>query len=231
MILCILSLLVFAQGAQQNRVLLVTGHSGELAVVDMGGHSYVDIESLARFVDGTLSFSGNRIVLSLPNASAHSTAASRTANQPASDASPLATTHTTSQPAISGFSKDFLRTGIEQMSVIREWRSALISTIQLGFPVAEDWMTSFSGRAQQNLRLVSVAASTESDRNALQLLTNEFNNMKKLSDRFVEANKSRTYVSTTALDNDPLDQKILNCGHALGAMAANNQFVDDGSCQ
>ena len=97
--------------------------------------------------------------------------------------------------------------------------------------LTEDWIAGFRGQAQQNLRLASVAASTESDRNAERLLTNEFNNMKKLSDRFVEANRSRTYVSPNALDNDPLNQKILNCGHALAAMAANNLFVDDGSCQ
>ena len=92
-------------------------------------------------------------------------------------------------------------------------------------------MTSFSDRAQHDLRLVSLAASTESDKNALHLLTNEFNNMKQLSDRFVEANKSRTYIRTDALENDPIDRRILNCGHSLAAMAASGQFVDDGSCQ
>lgn len=117
------------------------------------------------------------------------------------------------------------------MSEIREWRSALISAIRQGYPVTEEWVASFRGQAQQNLRLASVAASTESDRNALQLLTNEFNNINKLTDRFVQASKSRTYVSPNALDNDPLDQKILNCAHSLAAMAASNQFVDDGSCQ
>jgi len=96
--------------------------------------------------------------------------------------------------------------------------------------VTEDWVGTFHGQARQSLRLVSLAASTESDLNALQLLTNELNNMKKLSDRFVEANRSRTYVSPDALESDPLDQKILNCAHSLAAMAANNQFVDDGSC-
>jgi hypothetical protein len=54
--------------------------------------------------------------------------------------------------------------------------------------------------------------------------------MKALTDRFLAANRSRTYIPTHALDNDPLDQRILNCGHALAAMAANNQFVDDASC-
>jgi hypothetical protein len=91
-------------------------------------------------------------------------------------------------------------------------------------------MTSFSDRAQHNLRLVSLAASTESDKNAFQLLTNEFNNMKQLSDRFVDANNSRTYMRTDAVENDPLDRRILNCGHSLAAMAASGQFADDGSC-
>jgi len=31
--------------------------------------------------------------------------------------------------------------------------------------------------------------------------------------------------------NDPLNKKIINCAHSLAAMAANGQFVDDGSCQ
>ena len=92
-------------------------------------------------------------------------------------------------------------------------------------------MRTFSDRAQHDLRLVSVAASTQSDMNALQLLNNEFRNMKILSDRFVEANKSRTYTPTDALDKDPLNGKILNCGRSLAAMAASGQFVDDGSCQ
>jgi hypothetical protein len=116
------------------------------------------------------------------------------------------------------------------MSVIREWRSTLISAVQREIPITDEWMTSFSDRAQHNLRLVSLAASTESDKNVFQLLTNQFNNMKQLSDRFVDANKSRTYTRTDAVENDPLDRRILNCGHALVAMAASGQFVDDGSC-
>jgi len=194
--------------AQQNRTFTVAGHSAEIPVTEMGGRSYVEIEALARLANGSLGFRGNQIVLTLPPSNAN--------------------TSTTAAP---GFTKDFLRAGIEQMSVIREWRSALISAVQRGFPITDDWMTSFSDRAQHNLRLVSLAASTESDKNAFQLLTNEFNNMKQLSNRFVEANRSRTYVSPDALDNDPLDQKILSCAHSLAAMAANNQFVDDGTCQ
>ena len=96
--------------------------------------------------------------------------------------------------------------------------------------MTEAWVVSSYAEAQKNLRLVSLAVVTEVDRNAFQLLTNELSNMKKLSDRFVEANKSRTYVATDALENDPLDKGILDCAHSLAAMAVNNQFIDDGSC-
>jgi hypothetical protein len=96
--------------------------------------------------------------------------------------------------------------------------------------VTEDWIDGYRARAEQSLRLVSLAATTDSDKNAFQLLSNEFNNMKKLSDRFLEAEKSRTYISPESLNNDPLDQKILNCARSLAAMAASGQFSDDGSC-
>jgi hypothetical protein len=201
------SVFVLTHAAQHNRTLAVTGHSGEIPVTEMGGRSYVEIEALTRLANGSLSFRGNQIVLILPPSNANATTTAR------------------------GFTKEFLKAGIEQMSVIREWRSTLINAVQRGFPITGDWMTSFSDRAQHNLRLVSLAASTESDKNAFQLLTNEFNNMKQLSDRFVDANKSRTYTGTDALENDPLDRRILDCGHALAAMAASGQFTEDGSCR
>jgi hypothetical protein len=204
-----LSVLVLAHAAQQNRTFEVAGRYGEIGVAEMGGRSYVEVEALARLANGSLSFKGNQIILTLP--------------PPNTDESTTGAT--------AGFTKEFLKAGIEQMSVIREWRTTLISAVQRGFPITGDWMTSFSGRAQHNLRLVSVAASTESDKHAFQLFTNEFNNMKQLSDRFVDANKSRAYIRTDTLENDPLDRRILNCGHLLAAMAATGQFVDDGSCQ
>lgn len=205
---------VWALAAGQKHTLAVAGHAGELAVVEMDGRSYIEIEALARLTNGSLSFKGFQIVLTLPPSGTNAEGAVAAA----------------SKPVATGFTKEFLKAGIEQMSVIREWRSTLINAVQRGFPVTDDWTTGFSTQAQQNLRLVSVAASSESDRNALQLLTNEFNNMRALTDRFLEANRSRTYIPTTALDNDPLDQRILSCGHALAAMAANNQFIDDASC-
>jgi len=196
------------EAAQRNRTLVINGHPGEIAVIEREGHAYVEIEALARMTNGSLSFNGDQIMLTLPGAGAPAPA--------------------TTQP--SGFTKDFIEAGIEEMAVIREWRSTLTNAVQHGNPVTMDWAENYRARAQQSLRLASLAVSTDSDRQVFQLLTNEFNNMKKLSDRFVEANKSRTYVPPDSLNNDPLDQRILNCARALAAMAASGQFANDGSC-
>jgi hypothetical protein len=211
----LLALPVFtlSQAAQYRRTLIVNGHVGDATVVEIDGHSYVDLEALARLANGSLSFKGEQVVLTLPSSALAQTEA-----------------HAASQPASLGFSKDFLRAGIEQMAAVREWRSALENAVQRGFPVTQDWVAAYRDEAARNLRLASVAASTDSDRRAIPLLTNEFNNIKKLTDRFLEANKSRSYVAPDALKSDPLDQKILACAHSLASMAASGQFVDDGSC-
>jgi hypothetical protein len=205
--------LLLAHASPHHRTLVVSGHPGELAVLDVGGRSYIEIEALARLANGSLSSNGDQMVLTLsaPPASTGGTASS-------TSHSPL------------GLTKDFIRAGIEEMSAIREWRSTLTNAVQRGYPVTEDWIASFRDRSRQSLRLVSVAASTDADRNVFQLMTNVFNNMNTLSDRFLEDNRTRTYIPPDALNNDPLDQRILNCAQSLAAMAASGQFIYDASC-
>jgi hypothetical protein len=204
--------LALSQVARQTRTLIVNGHSGDTAIVEIEGRSYVELEALVRLANGSLRFNGNQISVTLPagGGAEHASA---------------------TPPANPGFSKEFLRAGIEQMAVIREWRVALTNAIERGYPVTEDWVAAYRSQATQNLRLASVAASTDADRNAVRLLGSELNNMNKLNQRFLDANQSMTMVPTDALKGDPLDQKILDCGHSLAAMASSGQFVDDGSCQ
>jgi hypothetical protein len=123
-----------------------------------------------------------------------------------------------------------LKAGIEAMSVVREWRSALVNAVQNGYPVTDDLVAGYRAQAAKNLRLVSVAVSTDSDRSAFQLLSNEFDNMQKLNDKILAARKNMNYISPDALKDAPLDQQILNCARSLASMAASGQFQDDGSC-
>ena len=201
----------------QNRTLIVNGQSGQIAVLQIEGRSFVDIAALAQIANGSLGFQGNRITLTLPAASA--------GTPPASSSPPPS--------GGSSFSKSFMKAGIEFMSVIREWRSAQANALQNGYPVTAAWVATYRSQARQNLSLASVAASTDSDQQALQLLTYELQNMDKWSNKVLEARKNMDaakYMSPDALNNDPLFQKILNCAHSLASMASSGQFEDDGSC-
>jgi hypothetical protein len=213
-LLLVVPALALSQAQQQTQTLIVEGKSGEVTVLQINGRSYVDLEALARVVNGALSFNGNRITLTLPTPSGNNTTA-------ASPASPTAN---------SGLSKEFIKAGIEEMSAVREWRSALANAVQNGYPVTEDWVGAYRGQAATSLRLASVAVSTDSDGSAYQLISTVFDNMQQLSDKFVAARKSMNYMAPDSLKNDPLNQKILSCARSLAAMAASGQFVDDGSC-
>jgi hypothetical protein len=207
--------LAASQAVEQKRTLVINGQSGQVAVLQLNGRSFIDIAALAQLANGTLGFRGEQIVLTLPAGGA---------GAPPPAASPQSN---------SAFSKGFMTAGIETMSVIREWRSAMANALQNGYPVSANWVERYHGRAAQNLRLASVAASTDADQQALQLLTNELDNMQKWSDKILKAFKdmdAAKYMSSDALDNDPLFQKILNCAHSLAAMSASGQFQDDGSC-
>jgi len=203
------------RAAQEPQTLIVNGQRTQITVVQMNGHSYVDLEALARAANGSLSFNGNQIALTLPGSGDTS----------ASAPAPV------SSPSNSEFSKSFLRAGIEQMTIIREWRTALANAVQNGFPIADDWLSAYRSQATTALRLSFVAISTDSDRNAYRLLNSEFENMKLLSNNYVAVRQSMQFIAPDSLASDPLNQKILNCGHSLAGMAASGQFVDDGSCQ
>jgi hypothetical protein len=174
----------------------------------------VDLESLARIANGRLGFSGNQITLTLPSSAAGTESAAAPSRLPAN----------------TGFSKEFLRASIEEMAVLREWRSALINSIENNFPIQEDWVERYRGQAATSLGLASVAASTDSDRSAAQLLSNQFDNMNALSLQLLAERKSMRHVSPEQLRDDPLNQKILTCTRSIASMAVGGQFVDDASC-
>jgi hypothetical protein len=203
-----------AQTAAAGKTLAVAGHAGQVAVVQMNGKAYVDLESLARITGGSLSFQGNQTTLALPSARGNA--------QPAPVAPPPA--------AKPGFSVEFLKAGIEEMSVIREWRSALVNAVQTNSPVNDDWVSNYRRAADSRLSLAEAAVSTDSDRQAMGMLRTEFSNMQQMSDQFLTMRKNMNYISPDSFDNNPLDQKILSCSRALASMAASGQVQDEISC-
>jgi hypothetical protein len=214
-LLLTLSVLALTLAAQQISLLVVNGLQGQAKVIQVEGRNYVEVDGLARLTNGSISFNGNQIVLTLPGSGG---------NAPAQ-----AAVQAPSSPP--GFSKGFVTAGTEAMAQVREWHTALRTAIEHGVPINDVWLGAYRAQARESLRLASLAITTDSDRSAYPFLVNEYNNMKNLSDQYLQITNNRDYIDPNSLQNDPLNQKFVTCARSLSSMASTNQFIDDGSCQ
>ncbi|MCU1338362.1 MAG: hypothetical protein JWO19_3943 [Bryobacterales bacterium] len=204
--------LALSQVPRQSGTLSVNGYPGQIPVIQVNSKFYVEIESLARLTSSSMSFRDKKIVLTFPSSA------------------PSTTAPETNQPVRSGFSKEFLRAAIEEMTAIREWRIAIVNAVQSNFPVTDDWVAGYRRTADSKLALISAAIAADSDRSGFALLSNEFGKMQTLSDKYLALRKSLTYIAPDSLDNDPLDQQILSCARGLMSLAASGEFEDVPTC-
>ena len=212
------AVMALSQTQVERETLSVQGCQGQATVIRNHGRVFVDVQDLARITKGSLSFSENRIILTLaPNDAA----------EPA---------HETARK--SGFSLAFTRAAIEAMASIREWGGTLQVVVENGYPVgkamAGNSIQAYEGRAADSIALATAAASTESDHRGLELLTNEFNNLRAWADGFVDARKEMRAVNLTTsehpLKDDDEAQKMMHCGQFLAQMFAGGTFEDDSAC-
>jgi len=201
---------VSSQTSHKTTTFTIAGHAGEAQLLQINGKSYVEIETLARLTQGTLSFKANQTTLTLPPSDAEA--------------------QTSAPHAKAGFSTAFVQAGIEEMSLIREWRIAIVNAVQNNNPLSEDWVSAHHRLADKNLALASAAASTDDDRSAFPLLTAEYNNMQKLSDLYIAMRKQDTSISPDNFNNSSLEDQILSCARGFVSMTENHEFQDQASC-
>jgi hypothetical protein len=199
--------------AQETSALLIEGPQGQTKVIQVQGKNYVEVDEFARITGGSLRFAGNQIILTVPGSDTPAQAAQSAPQQAA------------------GLSKPFLTGGIETMREILEWHAALKNAIERDYPLSDTWFGNYRRQIRSSLAQTQAAASTDLDQKAFPLLTNEFNTMDALTDKYLKITVSRDYLAPNSLDSDPLNQKLLTCWQSLASMASSNQYVDDGSCQ
>jgi hypothetical protein len=215
----------YGQTKQQQVTLKINGESGTAEAIDQNGRLFVDVAKLLSVGKGSMSFVGpNMVVLTIP-AGASGAPTGGTAASPAA----------ASQPANSAaLSQEFMKAGIEEIAQLREWATTLGSAIRGGYGVTDEWVNGYRDQASQSLGLADAAASTEGDRNAAQLLHRAFNLVQQWSDKLVAEKKSmdtaKYATSPNALREDPLSQKLINCGHFVTRMLGGGVFQDDASC-
>jgi hypothetical protein len=215
---CVLFLMfagaAIAQNALEKKTLVVNGHTADGAVVQIGGHSYVEVDTFARIMNAAVSFEAGRVILTVPAAD------------------PVAKP----EGAASGLSKDFAKAGISQLAEMREWKGAISSAIRSGV-AGGNWLAPLlhdhQVRAEESLSQASVAAKTESDKKAWQLLRSEFTNLGEWdssTQAIIHSLNAEQSINPAAAENDPLLAKISECGNFLNAMLVGGEFADSPSC-
>jgi hypothetical protein len=211
----ILTGIAAAQSQYQQKTLVVNGHTGDAMVYQIEGKSYVDLESLVRIANGSLSFNGGKIILTVPAAGSEAQAG------PVDQAAP-------------GMSDNFIRAALQDVATIKEWTNTVAYAVQRGVPGDGSRLVAFHDRAADQLRLAKVAAANDSDQNALRLLTNHFNLMNNWNDKLVAERKrmdtGKYSIDPNALANDESYQKITGCSRFLNSMLPNGHFHDDRVC-
>lgn len=201
---------LFAQGPSDKK-LLVNGKNTGVTVLQSEGRFYVDIETLAQITRGTVTVEPTQIALTIPSANSDATSAQTTEE----------------------LSKDFVSAAIVTLADMKEWKGALMTMVTYGFKVDGSGAQTYREQAETSLAQAAVEASTNADRSALQLLSNEFAHLAKwesdvLADRKV-LNGAET-VDPNALQDDPALTKISTCGRFLNNMLVGRKFADNPSC-
>jgi hypothetical protein len=199
----------------QGKTLIVNGKTLDAVVIQVQGRSYIDIEGLAEGLGASVSFEPNQIELNIPVPE------------------PPPTSQDEQDLSKQGMSKQFQQSAISALAQMREWRGAIIALITTGMPVAGTWSQDYHDRVETDLMQTTLAASTDADHQALQLLQSEFDLLAEWADNVIgerEALNAARNIDPNSLQNDATLAKISKCAQFLSSMIVSDTFSDDSSC-
>jgi hypothetical protein len=206
-----------AQDSHGQRTLEVNGHTGQAIVYQISGKSYVDLESLARIANGSLSFRGGGIVLHLPPADAGASHGQQA-----------------STPGMTqGMNNEFMKASLQVLASLNEWTHILAHELQRGLPIHPSTMVALRNKASDQLRVATVDAANESDDHALRLLTLHFNQVDNWNNKLAAERKNLDmgkYSTPNVLDRDESYQRITSCSNFLATMLPSGHFQDSHVC-
>jgi hypothetical protein len=209
-----LSGMLFAQSIA-NKTLVVNGKTASAGVRQINGRLYIDLETLAQATNAVFTVEPRRVVLTIPPADVGAVAG----NDSTQNSQKL--------------SRDFSSAAISALAAMREWRVAVRAMVLYGLAVSETWVQAYHQQTLDALEQAGVAASTDADKNALQLLRSEADMMTSWANQ-VEADRQQLngakVVDPNALKDDLTLAKIQKCSQFLNSMVLSGTFNDDPSC-
>jgi hypothetical protein len=211
-----------------TRTLIVNGQTLDAGVVLVQGRSYVDIEGLAQGMGGSVTFEDNQISLTIPGPPP-----SEAAQTPPASEAPQTPPPSTAPQTPEGMSKDFQKIAVFTLAEMREWKGAISTVVTSGIPVVGTWSQDYHDRGEADLMQAALAASTEPDRQALQLLQQQLTRLSEWADTVLgerEALNADRTIDPNSLQKDQSLAKISKCGQFLSSMIVSGTFSDDSSC-
>lgn len=160
-------------------------------------------------------------------------AASAAAAEPAAPATATVPTAAAPVQPPPGLSRPFAAAAIAELADMREWRGAISAMITHGLAISDGWAQGYNDQVQAGLAKAEVAARTDDDREALELLRNEAGKLASWWNTVLgqrQALNGATTIDPDALKNDPFLPSIRTCGQFLTSMIVSGTFTDDGSC-
>ncbi len=207
-----------AQSEHVRRTLVINGQTGDVGIYRIDGRSYVELEALVRIGNGSMTLQGDTITLTFPS----------------SQEPPPQEPQGKHQQNDSALSSEFMRTSIESLGAIKEWIDTLTYAARRGVPGDGSRIVVLQDRATQTLLLAKAHAISNSDQNALQLLSNNYNTLKSWSDKLIHERRSmdsgKYSLSPDLIERDETYQNIVACTKFLASMIPNGNFEDDHSC-
>jgi hypothetical protein len=209
-VLATMAIALLAQNSSADRALVVNGKPVSANVIQREGHFYVNVEALVLALGGAVTLETNQIVVSVGQQSA----------EPGPESA-------------EGLSKEFQRTSNLALGDMSQWVGAIGTLIVSGYPVTGEWPRDYHDRVDHDLKQAATTASTNADREALQLLQTHSVELAKWADNVVAERKAldaARFVDPNALQNDRVRAKIIRCGEFLSSMIVRGIFADDSSC-
>ena len=105
--------------------------------------------------------------------------------------------------------------------------------VTFGLAIDGSWAQIYLDRVQTSLQQATVAASTNSDHDALQLLGTQLANLAKWESVVVAERQNHNGARTVApnsLQNDPVLTKFSNCAKFLTTLLGSGMFAENPSC-
>ena len=211
-----------------TRTLIVNGETLDAGVILVEGRSYVDIEGLAEGMGGSVTFEANQISITIPGSPP-----SAAPETPSPSTAPQTPPPSTVPQTPEAMSKDFQKIAVFTLAEMREWKGAIGTVVTSGIPVVGTWSQDYHDRGEADLMQAALAAFTEPDRQALQLLQQQFTRLTEWADTVLgerEALNADRTINPNSLQNDQSLAKISKCGQFLSSMIVSGTFSNDSSC-